>query len=149
MQYNGVWVLLVFFLQAVLKLTKDKMPLVVEDCYNSLVNLSSEDHANNFILSEYNIIPEFFNVMCDPTSKYSDKVCMIVSNLTRTLPGSQKVAEHISELNPNANDTENRPSLDKLLDLFCKASSKKVNANLDYVATIFSNITQLREGAIR
>ncbi|CAK8680097.1 unnamed protein product [Clavelina lepadiformis] len=122
-------------LEAILTLTKDKIPLVVKDCYLSLVNLSAEDYFAKSVLEKYNVVPEFLKIISDPNSEFSHQVCMIMSNLTRSNFGSTKVVEIIF------NDKSSR--LNQLLDAFYKTKYNKHGASLNHLASLFTNLTQI------
>ena len=127
-----------FFFQAILTLTKDGNSLVAEDCYLALVNLSTEDHTVEFVMKRYIIIPEFIKIICDADSQFSDHCCMIVSNISRTNTGSKQCYDILFKNDPNF--------LSLLLDVFSNTNYNKRKCNLDYLGSVFANLTQLPEG---
>ena len=124
--------------QAILTLTKDDNLLVAKDCYLALVNLSTEDHAVEFILKKYSILPEFMKIICNPLSQFSDFCSMILSNVTRTKFGSKQCFEFLSK--------HDSSFMTVLLDVFCNVSYNKMKCTLDYIGSILANLTQLDEG---
>ena len=119
-------------------MTKDGNFLVAKDCYLALLNLSTEDHAVEFMLRNYSILPEFLKMVCDPQSQFSDHCCMIISNVTRSKSGSTQCYNILSKIEPTF--------LVTLLNAFCDTSYNKMNCNLDYIGSVFANFTQLPEG---
>nr|CAB3252703.1 protein HGH1 homolog [Phallusia mammillata] len=128
-------------LEAILRLTKDENALVVGDCYNTIVNLSSEDHVIDVILQSYNVVPEFLRVICDRESQFSHKACMILNNLTRFLNGAEKVAEFLPNFDKDSE--ENVPDIDKLVEVFCISDYNKHKMSLNYIAPFLGNLCQL------
>jgi len=124
--------------QAILTLTKDDNLLVAKDCYLALVNLSTEDHAVEFILKNYSILPEFLKIVCCPQSQFSDYCCMILSNVTRSKLGSKQFYEFFSKYDHTFMVT--------LINVYCNVNHNKMKCNLDYIGSILANLTQLSEG---
>uniref|UniRef100_H2ZQF9 Protein HGH1 homolog n=1 Tax=Ciona savignyi TaxID=51511 RepID=H2ZQF9_CIOSA len=128
-------------LESILALTKDTHHTVVNEAYLTLVNLSTDGRAVAALLKKYDILPEFLKIICDSESPYSDKACGILNNLTRELEGAKLVAAKLNDIYPDAPKTV---KLSKLLEIFCKVDYNK-KCSLDYLAALFSNLSQLPE----
>ena len=107
----------------------------------SLINLSTEEAVVDFMLNRYNILPEFFRIICDSSSKFSDHACMIISNLSRNTAGSEQCLKVLSETKD--------VSLSVLLNIYSNVNYNKMNCKLDYLGPIFANLTQLSKGKLR
>ena len=126
-----------FCLQAIFTLTKDINILVAKDCYLSLVNLTTDDSAI-LVFKKYNILTEFFKVICDSSSSFSDHACIIINNLSRSLNGSEWCLKTLAE--------SDSISMKILLEAYCDVNYNKANCSLDYLGSLFANLTQLSEG---
>uniref|UniRef100_H2XL93 Protein HGH1 homolog n=2 Tax=Ciona intestinalis TaxID=7719 RepID=H2XL93_CIOIN len=128
-------------LECILTLTKDSHPAVVNESYLCIINLSTYGRASEILLKNYEILPEFFKVICDGESPYSDKVCSIINNLTRGKDGAKVVAQCLADVYPDGSKVI---KLAKLLEIFSKVEYNK-SCSMDYLAAFFSNLTQLPE----
>ena len=119
---------------ALMDLTTDPQPLISRDAHLALLNLSvQEDFVRHVV--ELQAIPKFLQFVADPTWKEADKVCMLFSNLTRHLSGAEAFVRAIT--------AEGSVSLCQLVHIFDRKGYNK-DANFDYLAAVFSNITQVK-----
>ena len=72
-------------------------------------------------------------MVTDPNNKLADPACMILSNLTRTLRGSEEAFKILA------------PNIETLVDIFCNEKFNQKGAKLHYLGPLFSNLSQLPE----
>lgn len=70
----------------------------------------------------------------DPESKLTDPLLSILSNITRTETFVDKVMQNLLEIDENI--------IDRLVAVFTKIDFNKQNQNLNYLASVFSNLSQ-------
>ena len=117
-------------LQALFELTEDELNAVANDSYLALVNIAANSRlARELVL--LHVTPQLLTLLLDP--KCTDHVTMILSNLTRENEGSKAVLDALH------NSTV---QLHQLVGLFCTNRTAKFH----YLATVFSNISQLPSG---
>ena len=99
-----------------------------------ILNLSANEQAASQLNSDHLlVISRFCEMLTNPKhSANMNQIVMVLSNLTRQEKGSQILTETI-------NDTNHSITLNKLIDLFDKTRS----TSLEYLATVFSNLTQV------
>lgn len=121
-------------IQCLLNLTTDKDNAVISrDSYLAILNLSSFDDVSHKLV-KLGVTERLLNLLMDGDSDpLLNTVCMILSNLTRSEPGAQEFFKCSSA------------KFSSLVDMFDKKDKK---GSLDYIATIFSNVTQLEEARL-
>ena len=120
--------------KALMELTTDTQPLISRDAHLALLNLSEhEDFVTRVV--ELQAIPKFLQFIADPACKEADKLCMMFSNLTRHPRGAEAFTKTIT--------TDGCVSLSQLVHIFDRKNYNK-EANFDYLAAVFSNITQVK-----
>ena len=123
-----------------LNLTKESQPLIARDAHLALVNLSGVDNIVEVLLG-LDVISDFLKRVVDPKWIHADQVCMILSNLTRSEKGSEDFVKVITHHGVET-DVGSCPTLYQLVDIFDRVGYNK-KADFHYLATIFSNITQM------
>lgn len=122
-------------LQQLLELTADTtQPAVSRDAHLAVLNASADTSVADALI-ELNVVPRFLELVANPEWKEADKVCMILSNLSRSEVGARAVSRALSGENTKV-------TLYQLVDIFGRINYNK-NANYHYLATVFSNISQL------
>ena len=122
-------------LQQLLDLAGDtSQQAVSRDAHLALLNASADPQLAESLVS-LGAVPRLLERAVDPESREADKMCMTLSNLTRTEPGLLSVSSVLK------NGTV---TLHKLVDIFGRVGYNK-HANYDYLATVFSNISRLAE----
>ncbi|KAL5477998.1 hypothetical protein EMCRGX_G024871 [Ephydatia muelleri] len=120
--------------KALMELTTDTQPLISRDAHLALLNLSEhEDFVTRVV--ELQAIAKFLEFIADPACKEADKLCMMLSNLTRHPRGAEAFTKTIT--------TDGCVSLSQLVHIFDRKNYNK-EANFDYLAAVFSNITQVK-----
>ena len=120
-------------LQQLVELAGDSgQPVVSRDAHLALLNASSDAGVAESLVG-LGAVPRLLERVVDPDWKESDKICMTLSNLTRGESGSLAVSRALRD---------SRIPLYKLVDVFGRVGYSK-HANYDYLATVFSNISQL------
>lgn len=98
-----------------------------------LVNVSAIDNWIATLLTTHDtLMQKLLQVLLRPKSVTKENVCMTLSNITRHEKGSSLFGDYLFS-------SPSTTSLDILVDLFDKDTS----GSLDYLAEVFSNITQL------
>ena len=123
-------------LRQLLELARDSsQPVVCRDAHLALLNASADPELVETLVT-LDAVPRLLDRMVDPDWKEADKICMILSNLTRGESGSLAVSRVL------AGSGGCSVSLNKLVDVFGRVGYSK-HANYDYLATFFSNVSQL------
>ena len=119
-------------LPALVELTEDELNAIANDSYLALVNIAANSRlARELVLLQ--VIPKLLPSLLDP--KCTDHVTMILSNLTREDEGSNAVLSVLQSDN-------SKIKLHQLVGLFSTNRTTKFH----YLATVFSNISQLSSG---
>lgn len=130
-------------LRCLFDLLMDKYAQVSSDAHLCLLNLSSAEDMSEHILS-LDVFPNILELVIDPKWIHADKVCMILSNLTRSEKGAEVFLKAISE-SPSEASSAKIPTLHQLVDIFgCNGFNN--TANFHYLATLFLNISQISSG---
>ena len=122
-------------LKCTVQLLFDQSPAVANNAHLALVNLTNNDEVVGAIL-KMDVVKRLVDALVNPDFVFADQVCASLSNLTRTAAGSKAVLTCLVDCD------ENR--LSKLVNICCVVDYNS-KAKLHYVATILSNITQLRD----
>lgn len=123
------------FLKALLTLTADKSVAIVKDCYHALINLSADETLHEPLVKEVDILPTLFQNLLDPEYMLSDRICTILTNLSRHERTCKEVFRVMQEQDIG---------LAKLVEIFCTEGFNKT-ASLHYLGPLLSNLTQLPE----
>lgn len=123
------------FLKALVTLTADVSIAIVKDCYHALVNLSAEETLHKPLVKEAGILPVLLNHLLDPEYEFSDRICSILTNLSRH---ERTCVDVLHELQ------EQQIGLAKLVEIFCTEGFNK-KASLHYLGPLLSNLSQLPE----
>lgn len=121
-------------LKALLALNSDPSIAIVKDVYFTLINLSAEEALHQVLVSELDCLPLLCNNLLDPSFPFSDQICTILSNLSRsdcTCPAVYKVLQ-------------DKVGLSKLVEIFC-CENFNPKANLHFIGPLLSNLSQLQE----
>ena len=119
-----------------LELAEDaSQPVLCRETHLALLNASADAEIAE-CLAHQDAVPRLLERAVDPEWKEADKVCMTLSNLTRGETGSLAASRAL------ADGSGCGVSLQKLVDVFGSVGYSK-HSNYDYLATVFSNISQL------
>ncbi|KAJ8386838.1 hypothetical protein AAFF_G00166330 [Aldrovandia affinis] len=123
------------FLRALLTLTRDHSIAIVKDCYHALVNLSADETLHQALLKDANVLPTLFRNLQDPDYDFADRICTILSNLSRHKKTCKEVFRVLQE---------EEIGLAKIVEIFCSEGYNN-KAPLHYLGPLLSNLTQLPE----
>lgn len=123
------------FLKALVTLTADPSIAIVKDCYHALINLSADETLHKPLVKEAAILPVLFHNILDPEYMFADRVCTILTNLSRHEATCKEVFQALQE---------QEISLAKIVEIFCTEGFNKT-ASLHYLGPLLSNLTQLPE----
>lgn len=117
-------------------------PVAIGAC-KALVNISADDEARATLLpldenesrqDAYNLFPRLYKAVLDPNLQWADGACMILSNLTHCRFWICHIATKLME---------SVTGIDRLVYAFCSVSYNKKGCTLEYLASLFCNLTQL------
>ena len=120
---------------SLLDLTTDQVTTdVSHNAYLALVNLSGYDTLATQLI-KLKVIPRLIELLTvsSDVRRDADSICKILSNLTRLSNGAEQFMASLEAM-------ESAVTLYKLVDMFDKRESVQ-NQPLDYLASVFSNIT--------
>lgn len=123
------------FLKALVTLTSDSSVAIVKDCYHALINLSADETLHRALVQDVNILPVLFSNLLDPTYMFADRICTILTNLTR----HEKTCKDVFKV-----FQEEHIGLAKIVEILCTEDYNK-KASLHYLGPLLSNLTQLPE----
>lgn len=122
-------------LKALFTLTADVSIAIVKDCYHALVNLSADETLHKTLVKEAGILPVLLNHLIDPEYEFSDRICSILTNLSRHERTCADMLQELQEL---------QIGMAKIVEIFCTEGFNK-KASLHYLGPLLSNLTQLPE----
>ncbi len=123
------------FLKALVTLTHDPSTAIVKDCYHALINLSADETLHKPLVKETDLLAILFQNLLDPEYMFADRICTILSNLSRHERTCRDVFSALQE---------QKIGLDKVVESFCTEGFNK-KASLHYLGALLSNLTQLPE----
>ncbi|XP_059411842.1 protein HGH1 homolog [Carassius carassius] len=123
------------FLKALVTLTRDPSIAIVKDCYHALINLSADETLHHPLIKETDLLSILFQNLLDPEYMFADRICTILSNLSRHERTCRDVFSALQE---------QEIGLDKVVEIFCTEGFNK-KASLHYLGPLLSNLTQLPE----
>ena len=116
----------------------DKQAAIAKDAYFSLINLSTDDVVSHEILDSHpSLIKELLLYVMAPESVFADPVCMILSNLSRSVGCATIIVQKII-------DNSEEIGFDKIIQVFCMDRFNKCDQNLHYLGPFLSNLTQVK-----
>lgn len=122
-------------LERLLDLTTDTShPVVSRDAHLALLNASANEEIASCLI-KLDVVSRFLEFVVDPGWVEAEKVCTILSNLSRSEEGSSAVVRALTAEGAKV-------TLYQLVDIFGRIGYNK-NANFHYLATLFSNISQV------
>lgn len=127
-----------------MQLTGDPLDVVAKDACHLLVNLSADETGAKKLLESCPISSEINGLLqlcikqiLDPASTMSDLFSHTLSNLTRPESLIEKICDDLIKINAN---------FEKFVACFTKPDFNSEKQNLDYLAAIFSHISQCHKG---
>ncbi|XP_055749893.1 protein HGH1 homolog isoform X1 [Salvelinus fontinalis] len=123
------------FLKALVTLTTDPSIAIVKDCYHSLINLSADETMHQPLIKDSDFLPILFKNLLDPEFMFADRICTILTNLSRHVKTCKEVFKAMQE---------QEIGLPQIVDIFCTEGYNK-QASLHYLGPLLSNLTQLPE----
>lgn len=123
------------FLKALVTLTRDPSIAIVKDCFHALINLSADETLHQPLVKETDLLAKLLPHLLDPEYVFADRICTILSNLSRHERTCIEVFRALQEQNIG---------LDRVVEIFCTEGFNK-KASLHYLGPLLSNLTQLPE----
>ncbi|XP_061687746.1 protein HGH1 homolog isoform X2 [Syngnathoides biaculeatus] len=117
---------------ALFALTSDQSIAIAKDIYHILINLSADETLHQVLVTDIGMVPSLLKKLKDPQFPFADKICTILSNLTR----HQKTCKTLFKL------LEEEMGLAQLVDIFC-TEDYNPHAKMHYLAPLLSNLAQL------
>lgn len=110
--------------------------ILLLDC---LINIGAEEISKTEFNDEDLLQKLITNIF--EKSTFSDKCCMALNNITR----QSDVCKALLKLKTKKDEYV----IDELLDVFCEIlDANKCSCNLDHLASVLVNITQIKEGRL-
>ncbi|XP_021415691.2 protein HGH1 homolog [Oncorhynchus mykiss] len=123
------------FLKALVTLTTDPSIAIVKDCYHSLINLSADETMHQPLIKDSDFLPMLFKNLLDPEFMFADRICTILTNLSRHVKTCKEVFKAMQK---------QEIGLAQIVDIFCTEGYNK-QTSLHYLGPLLSNLTQLPE----
>jgi hypothetical protein len=121
----------------ILQLLNDKDPMIAQDAALALINISSDPSVAKSMLQSNQmtgLVKTLYEKIKDEECKIADAATMIFSNLTRDLVSCSSVWDSLKEHGIH---------MERIVFLLCQEDYNKHGANLRYLATVLSNLSQL------
>ncbi|KAJ7991732.1 hypothetical protein DPEC_G00286930 [Dallia pectoralis] len=122
-------------IKALVALTTDPSIAIVKDCYHSIINLSADETMHRLLLKNQDFLPMLFKNILDPAYMFADRICTILTNLSRHVKSCKEVFKAMQE---------QEIGLAQIVEIFCTEGYNK-QASLHYLGPLLSNLTQLPE----
>ncbi|KAM6972863.1 protein HGH1 homolog [Aplochiton taeniatus] len=122
-------------LKALVTLTSDPSVAIAKDCFHALINLSADETLHRPLVEDGRVLPMLFRNLLDPGFVFSDRICTVLTNLSRHDKTCRAVFKVLQEEDVG---------LAKLVEVFCTEGYNKMAA-LHYMGPLLSNLTQLPE----
>ena len=81
-------------LKSLFDLMEDRNEIISKDAHLSLVNLSADTSVEKCLV---NYMPQLLCYLCEPQWTHADKVCTILSNLSRSPHGADQLLKVLTE----------------------------------------------------
>lgn len=125
-------------MRAIIDLVDEKIAVLRRDAFLVLVNVSATDEGASVILNaQGNLIRKSLDEILNENSTLADPCAMFLSNMSRPRQNVEQVLEVLLSV---------EHSLERLLTCFTRKEFNKKGMKLDYIAPIFSNLTQCQKG---
>lgn len=124
-----------------LDLLDDHNEIVSKDAHVAIVNLSADQEMVDYLLSS---IPLFLCHLQNPQWIHADKLCTIISNLSHFEIGARCLFKALSEAE-SSEEKNKGVTFCRLVDIFDQWKSYNRSANFHYLASVFLNLSQIRE----
>ena len=129
--------------ECLLELLTDKNEIISNNTHLAVVNLSADQEIVKYLL---NSIPQFLHHLQDPHWRDADNLCIILSNITRSVEGTEELFKVLMDAETGAAVRDHKeadiPTLYQLIDIFDRRKSYNINANFHHLASVFLNLTQ-------
>lgn len=128
------------YLSAIVGLSTDTAEPVAKLAFLALINLTTKEnisHQLTVLSSHPNFVYDLLKYVLQPNSAHADIVCSILSNISRTTLGAQRIVNAIAE---NSEEV----GFDKVIQVFCRENFNDKN-NLHYLGPFLSNLTQISQ----
>lgn len=116
----------------------DPNEIICKYAHLAFVNLSTDGEIGDSMMR---YIPQFLHYLQNPKWKQADMLCTTLSNLSRHRKGAEFLLSSLTK----AEDSKKQPFY-TILDIFDQWKSYNEHANFHYLASVFLNLSQLREG---
>lgn len=128
-------------LERLFDLLTDSNEIISKDAHLALVNLSAGQNVKDSLV---NYIPQLLCYLQNPQWKHADKLCTILSNVSREEKGAEALFKIL--IKSEASKTpDSRQSFYQLVDIFDQWKSYNEHANFHYLASVFLNLSQISE----
>ena len=130
-------------LKSLVDLLADQNEIISKDAHLAIVNLSADKDVLEYLV---NYMPQLLCYLKDPQWTHADKLCTILSNMSRTSKGAELLFKTL--IDAKAGKTlggTKQTTLYQLVDIFDQWKSYNKHANFHYLASVFLNLSQVQE----
>lgn len=126
-------------LRAIIRLVEEeKVAVLRRDAFLVLVNVSATDEGASAILAaEESLVRKSLDEILNENSTLADPCAMFLSNISRPRQNVEQVLDALLAV---------EHSIERLLTSFTRKEFNQKGMKLDYIAPIFSNLTQCQKG---
>lgn len=144
------------YLEDVASLCADQ-DLIAHDALSALINLTNSAPVALRLSKLDNFLPGLVNMIVSDKALLSDLACMLLSNMTKIESISIQLlnlrlpfpsSSSATASTPTDSHPDDVEALDLLLEVFLKGEGKKYNpnANYDFLASVFANVSTIAPG---
>lgn len=128
-------------LAKLLDLLNDHNEIISKDAHLAIVNLSADQEMVDYLLSS---IPLFLCYLQNSQWMHADKLCTILSNLSRFEAGAEHLLKALAEAETGEKMNKGM-TFYQLVDIFDQWKSYNKSANFHYLASVFLNLSQIQQ----
>lgn len=128
-------------LKKLFDLLSDTNEIISKDAHLALVNLSADQSSAGSVVSH---TPQLLGYLQDPKWIHADKLCTILSNLSRSEKGAEELFKVLTQSEASKSPGSGM-TLYQLVDIFDQWKSYNKHANFHYLASVFLNLSQVKQ----
>lgn len=129
-------------LERLFSMLSDQNEIISKDAHLAIVNFSADQDAVDYLV---NYMPQLLCYLQNPQWINADKLCTILSNLSRSKKGAEALFRILMKAKAREEPNNTMLIFYQLVDIFNQWKSYNKHANFHYLASVFLNLTQVRE----
>lgn len=127
-----------------LNLLNDPNEIISKNAHLVFVNLSADQEIAEHLLK---CVSQFLCYLQDPQWKHTDKLCTVLSNVSRGKKGAHFLFKILTDTDTDKEVTSSI-TLYQIVDIFNQWRSYNEHANMHHLAGVFLNLSQIREARL-